>query len=273
MSMVKLQHQQRYEKRFAQLKQENRHALIPFILLGWPNPDVCLSMIDAFIAGGASALELGISFSDPVADGPLIQQAARQTLDAGFDVDQAIALIQKIRGKHPDIPISLLVYYNVVLARGVEKFCEDMAQAGLDAILIADLPVECIAEIKPSVDACGLHLTSLISTLTDQSRLPKIAENSGGFLYAVSRLGVTGVEERYDQALGELLKRVRAYSDIPVCVGFGISRRAHVETMVKLGANGVIVGSAVMAKIQALAPDYDTESIKSYIQDLSAPLV
>ncbi|WP_373531523.1 tryptophan synthase subunit alpha [Vampirovibrio sp.] len=273
MSTLKLQNQQRYEKRFAQLKQENRHAMIPFILLGWPNPEVCLSMIDAFIAGGASALELGISFSDPVADGPLIQQAARETMDAGFDVDQAIVLIRKIREKHPETPISLLVYYNLVLARGVEKFCSDIAAAGVDALLIADLPVECIAEIKPAIDACGLQLTSLISTLTDQSRLPSIVEHSGGFLYAVSRLGVTGVEERYDSGLGELLSRVRAYSDLPVCVGFGISQRTHVEAMVKLGADGVIVGSSVMSKIKALAPAYATASIVSYIRDLSAPVV
>lgn len=273
MPTTKQETRQRYEKLFARLRQENRHAMIPFILLGWPNPQVCLSMIDAFIAGGASALELGISFSDPVADGPLIQQAARETLDAGFDVNQAVELLKKIRQKHPDIPISLLVYYNLVLARGIETFCADVAQAGVDAILIADLPVESVDEIKPMADAYGLGLTSIISTLTDQNRLPKIAESSGGFLYAVSRLGITGVEERYDQTLGDLLKRVRGCSNLPVCVGFGISRREHVKNMVKLGADGVIAGSAVMARIQQLAPDYPTEAIKRYIQELSAPVL
>lgn len=273
MSTIKLETKQRYERLFERLRQEKRHAMIPFILLGWPNPETCLRMVDAFIAGGANALELGIAFSDPMADGPLIQQAARQTLDAGFDVDQALTLLRAIRQKHPETPISLLVYYNLVLARGVERFLKDIADAGADAVLIADLPLECVDEVKPAADACGLRLTSIISTLTDEKRLPKIAEKSGGFLYAVSRLGITGVEERYDQSLGGLLQRVRACSGLPVCVGFGISRREHVENMVKLGADGVIVGSAVMAKIQTLAPDYPVESIEAYIRELSAPVL
>lgn len=272
MSTTKPETRQRYEQLFTRLRNEKCHAMIPFILLGWPNPETCLNMVDAFIAGGASALELGIAFSDPMADGPLIQQAARHTLDNGFDVDQALALLRTIRQKHPETPISLLVYYNLVLARGIEQFLKDIADAGADAVLIADLPLECFDEVKPTADACGLKLTSIISTLTDENRLPKIAEQSGGFLYAVSRLGITGVEERYDQTLDALLKRVRACSDLPVCIGFGISRREHVENMVKLGADGVIVGSSVMAKIQALAPDYPTESIQAYIRELSAPV-
>lgn len=263
---------QRYERLFHQLRQEKRHAMIPFILLGWPNQDACLKMVDAFIEGGAHALELGIAFSDPMADGPLIQKAARDTLDDGFDVDQALVLLKTIREKHPEVPISLLVYYNLVLARGVEAFVRDFAQAGVDALLIADFPVECFEEVKPFADRYGMHVTSIISPLTNEKRLPTIANQSGGFLYAVSRLGITGVEERHDQSLGALFERVRACCDLPVCVGFGISRREHVETMVRLGADGVIVGSAVMAKIQALAPSYETASITTYIRELSAPV-
>lgn len=270
MVSAKIETSQRYERLFNQLRSEKRHAMIPFILLGWPTPEVCLNMVDAFIAGGAAALELGIAFSDPMADGPLIQKAARDTLDLGFDMDQALKLLKTIRQKHSETPISLLVYYNLVLARGVEKFVRDIAEAGADALLIADLPMECFDEVKPFADAYGVHLTSIISPLTDEKRLPGIASKSGGFLYAVSRLGITGVEERYDQSLDALFKRVRNCSTLPVCVGFGISKREHVENMVRLGADGVIVGSAVMAKIQALAPNYETNSIESYIRDLSA---
>lgn len=266
---AKIEASQRYEHLFSQLRSEKRHALIPFILLGWPTPEVCLKMVDAFLAGGATALELGIAFSDPMADGPLIQKAARDTLDAGFNVDQAIVLLKTIRQKHPNTPVSLLVYYNLVLARGVENFVRDIAKAGVDVLLIADLPVECFNEVQPFADAHGIHLTSIISPLTDEKRLPVIASQSGGFLYAVSRLGVTGVEDRYDQSLGALFKRVRNSSTLPVCVGFGISKREHVENMARLGADGVIVGSAVMAKIQALSPSYDTNSIEAYIRELS----
>lgn len=262
----------RYDDLFARLKQEKRHALIPFTLLGWPTPQRCLETIDAFVAGGASALELGLAFSDPVADGPLIQQAGRAVLEAGFDVDQALDLLKQIRQNYPHIPISLLVYYNLVLVRGIDRFCQDIADAGADGLLIADLPVEGIAEIKPALEQYGLQLTSIISTRTTPDRLQHIAAQSGGFLYAVSRLGITGVEERYDQALGHLLTQARQCSDLPVCIGFGISKREHVENMVALGADGVIVGSAVMAKIQELAPDDSMESIENYIQTLSAPI-
>lgn len=258
----------RYDDLFARLKQEKRHALIPFTLLGWPTPQRCLETIDAFVAGGASALELGLAFSDPVADGPLIQQAGRAVLEAGFDVDQALDLLKQIRQNYPHIPISLLVYYNLVLVRGIDRFCQDTAEAGADGLLIADLPVEGIAEIKPALDQYGLQLTSIISTRTTADRLPKIAAQSGGFLYAVSRLGITGVEERYDQSLGHLLTQARQCSNLPVCVGFGISKREHVESMIALGADGVIVGSAVMAKIQELDPNGSVDSIREYIAEL-----
>ncbi len=262
----------RYEHMFDQLRQQQKHALIPFTILGWPNPEVCLKSIDAFIAGGATALELGLAFSDPMADGPLIQKAARDTLDAGFKVDDAIELVHLIRQKYPAIPMSLLVYYNLVLARGVDQFFHDFGKAGLDAVLIADLPMERFEEIRVATQATGIQLTSIISPLTDEKRLPQIAANSGGFLYAVSRLGITGVEERYDQSLDHLIQSVRACTQLPVCVGFGISKREHVQQMVQLGADGVIIGSALIRQIQALAPDYPMASIQAYLQEMAQPI-
>lgn len=272
-TLKQAQTQSRYDDLFARLKQEKRHALIPFTLLGWPTPQRCLESVDAFVAGGASALELGLAFSDPVADGPLIQQAGRTVLEAGFDVDQALGLLKQVRQKYPHIPISLLVYYNLVLVRGIDRFCRDIAEAGADGLLIADLPVEGIAEIKPALDQYGLQLTAIISTRTNAERLQQISEQAGGFLYAVSRLGITGVEERYDQTLGNLLTQARQCSDLPVCVGFGISKREHVESMIRLGADGVIVGSAVMAKIQELGPEDSMEPIQRYLQTLSTPII
>jgi len=264
-----LQTQDRYAESFAQLKASGNHALIPFTLLGWPDADTCLCSVDAFVEGGATALELGIAFSDPMADGPVIQAAAKSVLDSGFDVDQALQLLAKIRERHPKIPIGLLVYYNLVLARGVENFFQDIAQAGADAVLIADLPVELAQEVLPAAQNNGVHLIGMVSPLTDEKRLQQIAEVSGGFLYVVSRLGITGTEARHDQNLAQLFERLRTYTQLPACVGFGISRTEHVQKMLALGAQGVIVGSALIERIQSLPVDADFEPVTSYMQSMA----
>ena len=261
--------QNRYDKSFQQLEAAGQHALIPFTLLGWPNPETCLRSIDAFIAGGATALELGIAFSDPMADGPTIQQAAKAVLDANFGVSDALALLAQIRVKYPEIPIGLLVYYNLVLARGVDRFFAEVAQAGADGVLIADLPAEMAQEVWPAAQQHGVQLIGMVSPLTDEARLKQITEVSGGFLYVVSRLGITGVEARHDQSLSGLIERIKAHSNLPACVGFGISQPEHVQKMLGMGAQGVIVGSALIERIQALPPGSNMESIVAYLKSLA----
>lgn len=264
-----LQTRDRYAAMFQQLQQEQRHALIPFTLLGWPNPDICLKTVDALVEGGATALELGLAFSDPMADGPVIQQAATEVLESGFNVDKALALLAKVRERHPDIPIGLLVYYNLVLARGIDTFFKDIAAAGADGVLIADLPVELTGEVLPAARAHGVHIIGMVSPVTDEARLSSILQSAGGFLYVVSRLGITGTEERYAQSLAELLQRIKQQSDLPACVGFGISQPRHVQQMLGLGAQGVIVGSSIIQQVRALAPDYRTEPLQDYINTLA----
>ncbi len=258
----------RYARSFAQLAEAGQHALIPFTLLGWPNPETCLRSIDTFVAGGATALELGIAFSDPMADGPTIQQAAKTVLDANFGVSDALALLTRIRAKYPDIPIGLLVYYNLVLARGVARFFAEVAEAGADGVLIADLPAEMAQEVFPAAQANGVDLIGMVSPLTDETRLKQIAAVSGGFLYVVSRLGITGVEARHDQSLSGLLTLIKAHSNLPACVGFGISQPEHVTKMIGMGAKGVIVGSALIERMQATPPGDSLETIATYLQSL-----
>jgi tryptophan synthase alpha chain len=264
-----LQTRDRYAAMFQRLQQEQRHALIPFTLLGWPNPKVCLKTIDAFVEGGATALELGLAFSDPMADGPVIQKAATEVLDSGFDVDNALALLATVRERHPDIPIGLLVYYNLVLARGIDAFFKDIAAAGADGVLIADLPVELVDEVLPAAQAHSVHIIGMVSPITDEARLSKILQSAGGFLYVVSRLGITGTEERYAQSLAGLLERIQTQSDLPACVGFGISQPKHVQQMLNLGAQGVIVGSSIIQQVSTLAPDYSTEPLRDYLKSLA----
>jgi tryptophan synthase alpha chain len=265
-----LETQDRYAESFATLKTSGKHALIPFTLLGWPDAETCLRSVDAFVGGGATALELGIAFSDPMADGPIIQAAAKSVLDANFTVDDALRLLAKIRERHPNIPIGLLVYYNLVLARGVDSFFADIAKAGADAVLIADLPAELSREVLPAAQENGIRLIGMVSPLTDEKRLQQIAQVSGGFLYVVSRLGITGTEARHDQSLNMLFERLKLHTTLPACVGFGISKPEHVQKMLSLGADGVIVGSALIERIQALPAGDNQASVSTYLQSLAS---
>jgi tryptophan synthase alpha chain len=240
----------RYEKRFKDLKAKGEKAYIPFTILGYPNRELCLQTVKCMIDSGAAALELGIAFSDPVADGPVIQKAACETIASGFTVEDAWELVRDIRKIDNQIPIGLLVYYNMVLAPGIETFYANAAACGVDGVLIADLPPESADEIAL---ACGKHNVApifIVSPLTNSERLDLILRYAKGFLYAVSRLGITGVEERYDTKLAELISEVGKRTDLPLCVGFGISTPEQAKAMLKLGAHGVITGSKIVDLVQ-----------------------
>lgn len=236
----------RYAQRFDALKGAGQKALIPFTLLGWPDKAACLETVRAMIAGGASALELGIPFSDPVADGPLIQTAGQEALANGFKLEDAFELLKTLRQLDGEIPIGLLVYYNLIVNAGAEAFFKRLADCGVDGVLIPDLPPELAQEVKPAADAHGIHLIFIVSPLTDPRRLEVIRQVGGGFLYVVSRLGITGVESRYDTSLQETLRRIHQHTGLPACVGFGISEPDHVRQMISQGADGVIVGSRII---------------------------
>jgi tryptophan synthase alpha chain len=243
----------RYKTKFELLHKAKQKAFIPFTVLGWPDKQKSLNIIEQMIKSGATALELGIAFSDPVADGPIIQQATHETLTSGFSVADSFELISQARQLDKDIPIGLLVYFNTVLAKGIEKFFAEAKQSGVDGILIADLPIENADEIVPAAKNNGIDLIFIISPVTDKGRLQKILTQASGFLYLVSRLGVTGTNERSqskDQQLGNLIKEIKANTDLPICAGFGISSVADAESMFSIGADGVITGSQVIKIIQ-----------------------
>jgi tryptophan synthase alpha chain len=240
---------ERYKARFTQLKKENHKAFMPFTLLGWPNKDKSLALIKQMIDSGASALELGFAFSDPVADGPVIQQAAFETIESGFTVDDGFKLLTEIRALDSNIPIGVLVYYNVVMKKGPEKFFEAAAKAGIDGVLIADLPVDFTEEITPIARANKIDPIFLISPVSPESRVRLIARKASGFIYLLSRLGVTGVNAGSsvgDGRLADLIKIVRQESDVPICAGFGISSAETATRMIESGVDGVITGSKVI---------------------------
>lgn len=263
---VTKQTQNRYKQRFDSLKAQGKRAFIPFTLLGWPTSGASLDIIKTMIDAGVSALELGFPFSDPVADGPVIQQAATEALTRGFRVQDGMTQLRAIRALDANIPIGLLVYYNLILAYGVEAFFHDLAQVGVDGVLIPDLPPELMDEVAPFAEANGISLIMIVSPLTSPERLGLVCQYAGGFVYVVSRLGITGVEARYDQDLLGLLDRIRQTTNLPACVGFGVSTPEQAKVMAQLGADGVITGSRVIQLVREAGPARLREVLLPYLQ-------
>lgn len=262
----------RYEALFGELKKNGRRAFIPYTMLGYPNAEISLKAIRLMIKNGASALELGLAFSDPLADGPVIQQAAAETIESGFKTADAFNLIQAIRSENKQIPITLMCYYNCALAPGLENFCKNAAAVGVDGILAVDLPPEQSKELHKHCQRHQLSQIFIISPLTTDERMQAIAEQAGGFLYAVSRLGTTGVEERYDDHLAELLQRAQRMINLPVAVGFGVSTPEQAERMFAIGSDAVITGSRIIEFIDACLKlnKADEFTFESYIASMAA---
>jgi tryptophan synthase alpha chain len=262
---------ERYKARFERLKKQKHKAFMPFTLLGWPNKDKSLAMIKQMIDAGASALELGFAFSDPVADGPVIQEAAFETLESGFSVDDGFKLLTEVRALDNEIPIGILVYYNLVMKKGLAEFFEAAAKAGVDGVLIADLPVDFNEEITPIAKANKIAPIYLISPVSPEARVRLIAKQASGFIYLLSRLGVTGVKagsSAEDGRLANLIKIVREESSVPICAGFGISSAETATRMIESGVDGVITGSKVIDL--ARQPDYQSKLDLFYREMLGA---
>lgn len=261
----------RYVACFRSLRARRETAFIPFFVIGDPDYDTSMRAVRAALGGGADMLELGIGFSDPMADGPSIQAADVRALASGMNVEKAFRFIREIR-TFSDVPIGLLVYYNLLYRRGVERFCRQAGRAGVDGILAADVPVE---EARPLLDACeagGVDPIFMVTPTTTGERLRKILAHARGFIYLVALLGVTGARGRMHPETVRLLKRVRARTDLPLSVGFGISRPEHVRALSRAGADGAIVGSAI---VDIIARNLENErrmlrEVKAYVREMKA---
>ncbi|MBN1844578.1 MAG: tryptophan synthase subunit alpha [Sedimentisphaerales bacterium] len=226
-----------------------RTVLIPFFVLGDPDEAQSLDYIRAAIDAGADILELGIPFSDPIADGPTIQKADIRALDAGMTCRRALAMIRRIK-EIRDIPIGLLMYYNLIWHYGPEAFYRDAAAAGVNSVLVADLCVDDAGEVEPLIEANHLESVYMVTPNTSAQRRAKIAQLCRGFIYTVSVLGVTGARTELGTQIKPLVKSLKAQTQVPVCVGFGVSRAEHARELAAAGADGVIVGSALVQIIE-----------------------
>ncbi len=251
------------------LRERGERAFVPFVVLGDPDPEQSLRLVDALVGAGADMLELGFPFSDPPADGPVIQAADDRALAAGMTPPRAFELLAEIQHRHA-IPVGLLIYYNLVLQYGVEAFYARCAEVGVDGVLIADLPLEESAECVAAARAAGVAPVFIGSALSDDARLRANADVAGGYLYGVTRVGITGSQDELDARLTADLDRFHRCVPLPVLAGFGISTPAQVRQVLTAGADGAITGSALVRLIADHLDDPD--AMLDAVSDLASSL-
>ncbi|HEX9201929.1 MAG TPA: tryptophan synthase subunit alpha [Acidobacteriaceae bacterium] len=258
----------RLQQAFKALRETGRKGVVPYITAGDPDLATTYELLVAMARGGATAIELGVPFSDPAADGPVIQRACERALARGVKLHDVIDVAGQA-AKASGIPIVLFSYLNPLLRHGLTKLVKDAADAGLAGVLVTDLPAESAQGFSQALQGRGLDLVSLVAPTSTSERIAQIAQHATGFLYAISVTGVTGTRQQLSSDASALLKRIRGVTDLPVAVGFGISNAEQAREAWAQGADAVIVGSAIVRKIEefgAQAP----EEVERFVRGLLA---
>lgn len=261
---------QRLDETFAALRRRNRTAFMPYLPVGYPRPTATLPLLEALAAGGADLIELGIPFSDPMADGPVIQAATQQALSHGVRVKDALEITARFAGTHRQ-PILLMTYLNPILQYGLEAFCRDAADAGACGLIVADLSFEERSVVEVHTAANGLDLIAFLAPTSGPQRIAEVARAAGGFIYCVALTGVTGSQEAAPARAKRLLEEVRRHTQVPACLGFGIATPEQAKEMRGV-ADGVIVGSALIEVIRQNADQPDWRAVTDYVGRMRAAL-
>jgi tryptophan synthase alpha chain len=246
----------RIDARFAQLKKEGRSAFATFLMAGDPDPATSLEIIKALPKAGSDVIEIGMPFTDPMADGPSIQAAGLRALRAGMTLKKTLALVRDFRTQDDTTPVVLMGYYNPIYIYGVDRFLADARSAGVDGLIVVDLPPEEDEELCLPALKAGLNFIRLATPTTDDKRLPAVLANTSGFVYYVSVTGITGSASADSHAVGEAVGRIKRHTALPVCVGFGI-RTPEAARAIAVKADGAVVGSAL---VDALRASLDSEN-------------
>jgi len=233
---------------------QKKPALIPFIVSGYPDIEITKNLLLKFQESGVAAIELGVPFSDPLADGAVIQKASKEALAAGINLDKIFDMLDEM-GEKIKTPIILFSYFNPILAYGVENFIQKASKLNVAGLIVPDLPIEESEAISSLCIKENIDFIKLIAPTSDKSRISKISKGSTGFIYLVSSTGVTGVREGFSDILSEITADIKNTTDIPVAVGFGVSKPEHIKELKKLGADAVIVGSAIVKLMEQYKED------------------
>ncbi|MEN1727594.1 MAG: tryptophan synthase subunit alpha [Pseudomonadota bacterium] len=258
----------RIDQRFEALKASGRCALVPYVTAGHPHPEASVDILHAAVAAGADLVELGMPFSDVMADGPVIQNACAKALEQGTHLDEVLAMVREFRQRDKDTPVILMGYTNPIERRGAEKFAAEAAEAGVDALLIVDCPADEADELRELLKSQGLHQIFLVAPTTNNHRLSHAARLAGGFVYYVSIKGVTGAASLDTDSLGPMVEKVRARVDLPVAVGFGIRTPEQAAAVATL-SDAVVIGSALVDRLDRCE---STEACAQVVQEFLAPV-
>ncbi len=258
----------RFERKFSRLAAEGRKALIPFVTAGDPALEATVPVMHALVEAGADCIELGVAFSDPMADGPVIQRSSERALARGAGTDYVFDCVRRFRERDADTPVVLMGYLNPVEIRGAARFASEAVAAGVDGVLLVDLPPEEAEDFQQPFDAAGLALVMLASPTTTAERAAMLCAHAQGYLYYVSYAGVTGADRLDTGAAGRRLQELRAGAKVPVVAGFGIKDAASAKAMA-VDADGVVVGSAL---VSVLAEASDADDAANRARAFLAPL-
>jgi len=245
----------RIDRKFAALRAEGRAALVTYIMAGDPDYDTALAIMKTLPQAGADIIELGMPFSDPMADGPAIQAACLRALKAGQTLPKTLHMVQEFRKDNETTPVVIMGYYNPIYIYGVERFLHDARQAGVDGILVVDLPPEMDEELCLPAHKAGIDFIRLATPTTDAKRLPKVLQNTSGFVYYVSMTGITGQNLTELSGLAPSVKQIKAHTSLPVVIGFGIKTGAQAQEVGAM-ADGVVVGTALVSAIASTLDEH-----------------
>jgi tryptophan synthase alpha chain len=252
----------RIDRRFAQLKTEGRAALVTFLTAGDPDPETSLALLRAIPAAGADVVELGMPFTDPMADGPAIQLSSQRALKAGQTLKKTLAMVRAFRQADDATPLVLMGYYNPIYIYGVDRFLRDAKSAGVDGLIVVDLPPEEDEELCLPALKAGMNFIRLATPTTDDKRLPAVLANTSGFVYYVSITGITGAAMADPAKVTAAVARIKRHTKLPVAVGFGV-RTAEQAAVIASGADGVVVGSALVNALKASLDGDDKATAKT----------
>lgn len=258
----------RLEAALARARAEGRIALMPFMTAGFPDLETTVQLIKAMAEAGADGIEVGIPFSDPLADGPTIQRASYAALRNGVTPRDVVDIVRRLRAEGVAVPLVLMGYFNTLLAYGEERAISDAAEAGADGFIIVDLPPEESDRVREACREHGLDLIYLLAPTSDEARVAEVVSRAAGFIYCVSVTGVTGARSDLPQELPAFLRRLRAKTNLPLAVGFGISKREHVEAL-RGQADAAIVGSALVDIVESSPREERVQRVRDYVEVLT----
>jgi len=257
--------QGRIEATFARLNAEGRTGFVAFVTTGYPSMEATLDIVPALVEGGADIIELGVPFSDPLAEGPTIQRSSFAALANGVTPTICLDVASKLRSRGVEAPLILMGYYNPILAHGIEEFCKDAAEAGADGLIVVDLPPEESEALHAACQRHNLRLIYLLAPTSPPERIEQVAKLASGFVYCVSVTGVTGARDELPAALSDFVERVRTCTDLPIAVGFGISQHKHFQSVGRI-ADAAVVGSAIIDVIDGGDPSQAAARVKEYAE-------